>query len=502
MVQRPAFLARLASRVPDLSSLRFRFQAGAGLVGGAFGLCLVLAATHLDARRCAEVARERAETLAQTAGMWLDGDAHAGLGTDPEKRLGDLQATLEKLLAANGYPGTVRTLRPKAEHKETLAARPGSPRAAALEVVLQTGKNVVRQDVDYRPEMRAALFEGGVTSRLEGGRILAYAAVPDAWGGTPALITVEGPASAPLWRRIVFPLGAALFAGLLAWGVVLLARRMAESLIRSLALLESGAQALGAGGAPAIQLPRHSARELVSLGETLESLRFRPGAGAPAQPQAAALPAADPLALGGEAAEFDLALLMQQLVEPARGLARSRGIEVQLVFPDGLPAQLVGHPMVLFRALDSLLRSALRTTRQGRITLRVSRASVAGDAKLRFEVADTSPGIPFKEQQELSAALAAAASAPPESLQDPLQLASALAASLGGELTFVSQPGQGSRFGFTLGFAGLAPADAPLARTGFQPAPGTAFQPRSGIPLGPPASSFQPRPNLQGRRAG
>ena len=105
MVQRPAFLARLTSRFPDFSSLRIRLQTGAGFLGAAFGLCLVLAATHLDARRCEEVARERAETLARTAGFWLDGDAHAGLGVGPEKRLEDLQATLEKLLTASDYDG-------------------------------------------------------------------------------------------------------------------------------------------------------------------------------------------------------------------------------------------------------------------------------------------------------------------------------------------------------------------------------------------------------------
>jgi signal transduction histidine kinase len=322
--------------------------------------------------------------------------------------------------------------------------------------------------------------------------------------------------------------------------------------VEALARLESAVESLCDRRASGpVTLPRGSARELTTLAERLDGLHARLEGTAPVPAQTIAAPTGvpestpAPATILGEPAEFDLALLMQQLVEPARGLAHSRGIEVQLVYPDGLPSQILGHPMVLFRAVDSLLRSALRTTRKGNVTLRVSRASVNGDARLRFEVADTSPGIPFKEQEELGAALAAAAAADPSTQTDPLRLASALAAALGGELGFVSQPGQGSRFGFAIALqesANPPPAAAtpPLARTGFRaaqartplsapnsppnvaskglgvsthshfppsastaflPAPSSALPPRSGPPLGPPISSFQPRPNLPLRRS-
>jgi hypothetical protein len=167
--------------------------------------------------------------------------------------------------------------------------------------------------------------------------------------------------------------------------------------------------------------------------------------------------------------------------------------------------------MPLFRALDSLLRHALRTTARGSIALRVSRAGEGPEGELlRFEVADTSPGIGFKEQQELGAALAAAAQADPGTLRDPLQLASTLVGSLGGQLTFQSQPGQGSRFEFTASFQRTGPAPATgfhaQAATGFHPRSAsdvaaqsatafrTAFQPRPALPMAPPAeSAFAPR---------
>jgi signal transduction histidine kinase len=506
MFKRPAFLDRLTNRLQDLSSLHFRVQAGAGLLAGGFGVLLVLVAVQLDARRCEEVARTEAETLARTAGLWLDGDAHAGLGSEPEKRLSDLGATLAKLVEASDYPGVVRTLRPKAEQKAALTGRPDVAREKALEVVLQTGSSVVHQDVDYRAPMRAALFDGKTTSTLVGSHVVAYAPVPDSWGATPAMIAVEGPAQAPLWRRVLFAAGASLVVGLLVWAALLGARRAAGALTGPLREIESALQALAAGRMEPITLPSGTPRELARLAESLDFLRARLEAGGRLAPPPAPLAPAEappPQTRLGEPSEFDLALLMQQLVEPARKLAQSRGIDVQLVFPDGLPSQLVGHPIVLYRALDSLLRSALRTTRQGRITLRVSRAGAGAEgAKLRFEVSDTSAGVAFKEQQELTAALADAAGADPNTLQDPLQHASALANALGGGLSFVSQPGQGSRFGFSVAFAGLPASPTgfhPQEQTGFQGLVNTAFQTRNGASLGPQISSFQPRPALRKR---
>ena len=148
MFARPAFVARFLAGIPDPFSLRFRLVGGAALVAGGFGALLVFASVQLDARRCAEVAREHAETLAHTAGAWLDGDAHAGLGPTPEKALSDAGAALVKLLAQSDYDGTVRTLRAHAETRAALTASPTTPRANALEVVIAAGAGVSKKDVD------------------------------------------------------------------------------------------------------------------------------------------------------------------------------------------------------------------------------------------------------------------------------------------------------------------------------------------------------------------
>jgi hypothetical protein len=488
MLARPAFVARFLDRLPDHRSLRFRAVAWTGVVAGTFGLLLVLAAVQLDAKRCAEVARERAVTLAHVAGAWLDGDAHAGLGAEPEKALSDARAVLARVLEESDFEGRVRTLRPRPEFKATLAAEPAKARAGALEVVLEIGAKPTKEPLDYRPEMAAALFEHASASVVSGGTVSAFAPVPDSWGAAPALVWVEAPSGAPLWRRLAFGFGTALFAGLCVSFFVWRARRAAEELAREIGALDANVRAL-AEGAGGVELATPSApRELAELAEGLALLveRSAPrGGGPPSQTPTAPARPSSPAAT--EASEFDLALLMQQLVEPARKQAQTRGIDLQLVFPEGVPAQVVGHPMVLFRALEALLRRALRVTSRGRISLRISRMGEGADGtRLRFEVADTSPGIAFKDQQELQAALAAAAGADPETQQDPLHLASALAASLGGELGFESQPGQGSRFGFTAAVR----TNAPTGATGFQPRAATAFQPS-------PVSAFVPRSRVR-----
>jgi len=483
MFSRPGFLNRLFGRLPNVRGLRLRLVWGGGFMATLFGACLVLAAVGLDARRSQEVARERAETLAVAAGHWLDGDAHAGLGSDPAKRLDDLKATLAKVLEAGDLPCEVQTLRPRPEVRATLGGDRAAVRAGALEVVLDASGKAARKDQDYRPEMAPALFDGEVTSVVSGSEVRAYAPVLDSWGATTAVVCVRAPSTAPLWRQIVFWSASVLFAGLLVSLAVLLARRTADALELHLATLESGVRQLASGRATSpFALARSAPSELARLAEALEDLRARfegqaSGLPAPLAPTAPDMPAAAAL---GEASDFDLALLLQQLVDSAKKIAQVRGLELQLVFPDGVPSRLVGHAMPLYRTLEALMRHALQTTQRGRITLRVHRASDGGPGeRLRFEVADTGPGIPFKDQPALAAALAEAVQHPPDALQDPLQLASALAAALGGELSFESQPGQGSRFGFTAGLQSNAPPPA----TGFHPAPG-------GIP---PESAFVPR---------
>ena len=476
MFQRPAFVVRFLNRLPDPFALRTQTVAGYGLLAGTFALLLVAGAIQLDGRRCAEVARVRAETLATTAGLWLDGDAHALLGSEPEKRLADLGAQLALLAETTAFDGTLRTLRLKPAEKTGITSSPGSRHRAALEVVLTAGEGSARGELDYEPWMAAALLEKKSVSQLQDGRVRTVAPVLDSWNAASALVLVEGPATAPLWRRLVFGAAAGLLGALGLAAAVWFARRRADALEPHFQGLEFGLSELGRGVVPpAFVVARRAPREVQRLSQAAETLRRRVeaqlrGEPLPTAPATAAGSEAPPAMDLGEASEFDLGLLVQQLTEPARRQALTRGLDLRVVFPDGFPTQLRGYPLPLYRALEGLVQHGLRSTEQGQIALKVSSAGQGPEGfRLRFEVADTGPGIAFNEQQELAAALAEAAHAPVGTNTDPLHVAAACAHALGGELSFESQPGQGSRFGFNAVFAVMGPRVA------------TAFQPRRAV---------------------
>ncbi len=469
MFSRPAFLDRL----PDLTRLRGQIVALTASVACTFALLFVLAASGLDARRSAERSTARAEALARGAAVWLDGDAHAGLGSDPAKRLGDLGATLEQLAQASGHARGIRTLRPRESSRAALAAHPEKRDDQALEVVLQTGSKKRDASADYLPEMAPALLEGQATVARGSSGLVAYAPIVDSWGTTTAIVAVESSSGGPLWRRVVFLVASCLFAGALCAVAIWLADRYARVLGTRLQELVRSAHVIASGDWSLAVNPARGPRELTAMAETLESLRARLQASALGEPlpplpeplnQAGA--ARRPRASLGEPAEFDLALLTQQIAEPARKFALSRGLDFQLVFPEGTPSRLHGHPVALYQVLDALVRNAFRMVEHGSVSLRIGRASESADgSKLLFEVADTGPGITFKDQQELTLTLTAASDQDPATLKEPLSLASALVRALGGELGFESQPGQGSRFGFTLSFQ--APGQRPDAATRF-----------------------------------
>jgi len=479
MLSRPAFFDRLLRRVPDPYGLRSQLVLGSAALAALFGLVFVWTAHQLDSRRNAEVQRERALAIATVLAPWLDGDAHAGLGDNPGKRLSDASANIELMLRSSEYPGTVRTLRATKADRAVLSAQPDMARPDALEVVIQVGAGAKSKTerLDYRPEMAPALLEGKATVASSGTR--AFAPILDSWGATTALVVVDGPSGGPLWRRAVFLLASTLFATAFVAGAGAVARSYAQRLADGLAGIEAAAEDLARGQSPGPIAVRRVPREIGAVASSLDLVRARlealsRGEQPPEVPEPRRADGARPRPRVGEPVEFELALLLQQLVEPARKVALSRRLEFSMVFPDGIPSRLIGHPVPLYQALDGLLRNAFRATEQGSVTLRVNRAPDATVFKLRFEVADTGPGIAFKEQQELQARLATAPDDESAGTRDALHQASVQVSAMGGELSFESQPGHGSRFSFTISFQ----SNAPLTGTAFRQRPPTVFQPR------------------------
>lgn len=84
--------------------------------------------------------------------------------------------------------------------------------------------------------------------------------------------------------------------------------------------------------------------------------------------------------------------LVDALTSEVRLLAKDKGLSLCCEVQDDLP-MLMGDRRILKRVLANLVSNALKFTVEGHVTLRVS----CDDQGLRFEVADTGPGIPEAE---------------------------------------------------------------------------------------------------------
>ena len=135
-------------------------------------------------------------------------------------------------------------------------------------------------------------------------------------------------------------------------------------------------------------------------------------------------------------------------------LAREKGIEFQIDLEPGLPALMTDEARVR-QILLNLCQNAIKFTEAGRVTVRVSRGSPAGDGTptVRFAVRDTGVGIAATDMQRLFR--------PFSQLEDSetrrargtglgLYIARRLATLLGGRIELVSRPGEGSTFTLVL----------------------------------------------------
>lgn len=172
-------------------------------------------------------------------------------------------------------------------------------------------------------------------------------------------------------------------------------------------------------------------------------------------------------------AAFGLSALVSDVMELARGgdrLARTgsvpfavdavlgevRGILAAVAEEKGLVLDVsgtveglrVGRGAALQRVLLNLATNALKFTPQGRVTVR---ADEAAGGRVRFEVADTGPGIPAQVQAQLFQTFRGHTGARLPVFSSAglgLAISQRLVAALGGELAVRSAPGEGTRFTF------------------------------------------------------
>jgi len=177
---------------------------------------------------------------------------------------------------------------------------------------------------------------------------------------------------------------------------------------------------------------------------------------------------------------FDLYSLLQNLEDMLRLRAETKHLQFIVACADGLPQFVIADESKLQQILINLLGNAIKFTRRGSVTLRVSMiAQAASDKhrqlaqpllepqiKLHFEVEDTGAGISLDEQQNLfkpfeqtKSSLTAA-----EGTGLGLAISQKFVQLMGGKITIVSERNQGSLFSFSIPVESVGTIATPTLR--------------------------------------
>ncbi|WP_082124154.1 hybrid sensor histidine kinase/response regulator [Lysobacter capsici] len=155
---------------------------------------------------------------------------------------------------------------------------------------------------------------------------------------------------------------------------------------------------------------------------------------------------------------FDLRALVDQAAELMRPLAQQRGLSFEVKVAASAPQGLRGDPSRVCQVLMNLLGNAIKFTEVGRVGLVVEALSPRG---VRFEVADTGPGLNEEQKARLFRRFEQAEGARTAARYGGsglgLAICQELAAAMEGQIAVYSEPGQGARFVFDLPLAEVEP---------------------------------------------
>ena len=157
-----------------------------------------------------------------------------------------------------------------------------------------------------------------------------------------------------------------------------------------------------------------------------------------------------------EEADFDLHSVINSAVMVVRPGARRKRLALRARLDPSLPAHVRGDMHRLRQVLMNLLGNAVKFTERGGVTLRATRAARAdedGRIAIAFEVVDTGIGITAEQMSRLFQPFVQAETSTARRFGGTglgLAISRQLIELMGGSIDVVSNPGEGSRFMFTV----------------------------------------------------
>lgn len=155
-----------------------------------------------------------------------------------------------------------------------------------------------------------------------------------------------------------------------------------------------------------------------------------------------------------ETIDFNLRLLVEDVARMLASIAHEKGIELAVVIPDEIPAELIGDPSRMRQILTNLIANAIKFTDRGEVVVELSVIERTGQiAELLFSIKDTGIGIPPEQLEQLFEPFSQADGSTTRRFGGTglgLTICKEIVHLMGGEIGCESEANQGSRFWFKI----------------------------------------------------